>query len=263
MAKPILKAEFQMRQLAKTAVILWDVFSLLPDKVKSGSNGLHIQEFMVSQFERAGAKPVLMGYRNFRADISVSVNEIAAHGIPDDRAFKSGDLITIDAAIVKDGWYGDMAWTFGIPPLNIAERRLIKAAWQSCVAGCKSVLPGTPLGTLGSKVIQAANGLGARVVNQLCGHGIGQSLHEAPLIPYTSQPGHGWLVESGMVLNIEPVLTLGRPNIQLHSDGISYSTTDGKPTAQFELCCACDRSGVRFLSLPDFNSSNIPEYPPL
>ncbi len=256
------KAEFQVRHLARTAEILYQLFLQIKDFMGPGKTGLQIQQFILNELAQTSAKPALRGYRGFRADVSISVNEVAAHGIPDERKFKPGDLVTVDVAVLHDGWYGDMAWTFGIPPLNVTERRLIRAAWQACITGCLALKPGTPMGTLGSHVISSAQRLGGRVVNQFCGHSIGQELHEAPLIPYTQRPGFGWTVRTGMVLNIEPVVTLGEPQAQLNYDGISYSTIDKMPTAQFELTCAVGANGIRILSLPGLPVKNMLEYPP-
>lgn len=256
------KAEFQVRQLAKTAEILYGVFQDINTIIGPGRTGLQLQSFVLNQLNNTGAKTALRGYRDFQADISVSVNEVAAHGLPDDRKFRPGDLVTVDIAIINDGWYGDMAWTFGIPPLNVTERRLIRAAWQACMTGCLALKPGIPIGTLGSHVINSAERLGGQVVNTFCGHSIGQELHEAPLIPYTNRPGFGWPVEKGMVLNIEPVITLGEADVELNYDGISYSTRDRQPTAQFELTCAVSEDGIRILSLPGLAIKDILESPP-
>jgi methionyl aminopeptidase len=258
----VVKAEFQVRHLARTAEILYQVFYKLKDFISAGKTGLQIQSFILNELSQTGATAALRGYRGFRADVSISVNEVAAHGIPDERRFKPGDLVTVDVAILNDGWYGDMAWTFGIPPLNVNERRLIRAAWQACITGCLALKPGTPMGTLGTRVIDAAARLGGQVVNQFCGHSIGQELHESPLIPYTHRPGFGWTVKSGMVLNIEPVVTLGAPDVTQNYDGISYSTVDRKATAQFELTCAVGDNGIRILSLPGLPVKNMLEYPP-
>ncbi|AHC15140.1 type I methionyl aminopeptidase [Salinispira pacifica] len=256
------KAEFQVRQLAKTAEILYRLFQEIGSLMAPGRTGLQIQNFVLNQLMDTGAKTALRGYRDFQADISVSVNEVAAHGLPDDRKFRPGDLVTVDIAILNGGWYGDMAWTFGIPPLNVTERRLIRAAWQACMTGCLALKPGLPIGTLGSHVIKSAERLGGQVVNKFCGHSIGQELHEAPLIPYTKRPGFGWKVEKGMVLNIEPVVTLGEADVELNYDGISYSTKDRQPTAQFELTCAVSQDGIRILSLPGLLIKDILESPP-
>jgi methionyl aminopeptidase len=262
MTDTAVKAEFQIRHLARTASVLYELFSEMSGVIGPGKNGMALQRYIVNYLYEHNAQPVLRGYQGFRSDVSISVNNTAAHGIPDERNFRPGDLITVDVAIVVDGWYGDMAWTFGIPPLNVKERRLIRAAWQACIAGCLALKPGIPLGTLGSHVISAAERLGGRVVNQFCGHSIGRELHEAPLIPYTRSPGYGWVIQNGMVLNIEPVVTLGEPFVEKNGDGVSFCTRDKSPTAQFELTCAVGEQGLRILSLPGHAPADILESPP-
>ncbi len=261
MFNPI-KTGYQIRKLGYSAGILYGLFEELSQFVSEGKTGLDVQNFALFYLKKNGAQSVLKGYNGFQADISISVNSTAVHGLPDNRTFIPGDLVTIDSSIIFEGWYGDMAWTFGIPPLNAGRRRLIRAAWQACIAGCLSLQCGVPLGTIGGKIIDAANGLGTNVVHQFCGHGIGKELHEAPLIPYTKNPGFGWKVEQGMVLNIEPVVTLGNVDVKMNADNGSCSTEDGSHTAQFELTCAVSKAGLRFLSLPGIEIGSIIEYPP-
>ena len=256
------KADFQVHRLSQASEILFDLFSEMGAIIREGYCGIDVQKFALDFLARRGADPALRGYRGFQADISVSVNHVAAHGIPTEKTFHSGDIVTIDCTIVYRGWYGDMAWTYAVPPVNPRTRRLIAAAWQSCLGGCRVLKPGISLGTLGSHVVNAAKQLGGQVVNEFCGHGIGRELHEDPIIPYTSRPGEGWKVQKGMVLNIEPVVTLGDPGVTLADDGMSYYTVDGQPTAQFELTCTVGDSGTRILSLPGLSVKEISEYPP-
>ena len=257
-----IKADFQINQLSRAAHILFTLFSLLKEVIRPGCSGLEVQTFILEYLAKTAARAALRGYKGFQADISISVNEVAAHGIPSSREFQPGDLVTIDCAVLYKGWYGDMAWTYSIPPLTVRNRRLIGAAWQACLSGCRALLPGTSMGTLGSHVINAARRLGGRVVNEFCGHSIGRKLHEAPIIPYTKRPGHGWLVQKGMVLNMEPVVTLGDPAVVLDSAGSVYLTKDKSPTAQFELTCLVGGDGMRILSLPGLAMQDMLEYPP-
>lgn len=261
-ADNFVKTDFQIYYLAQAAGILVGLFAEIEAMIGPGRNGVEVQAFVLQYLKQKNALPALREYKGFKEDISISVNEIAAHGLPDKRFFKPGDLVTIDCAILYKGWYGDMAWTFGIPPISIASRRLISAAWQSCLSGCRALRPGVAMGTLGRDIINAGKGLGGQVVHEFCGHSIGRKLHEHPLIPYTSKPGYGWLVEKGMVLNIEPVITLGDPAITLADNGISYLTTDRQPTAQFELTCAVKDEGPEILSLPGMAVEDMIEYPP-
>jgi len=258
----VIKTDFQRYRLAQAAGILKGLFADIEALIAPGLNGLDLQTRALQYLAQRGARPALREYKGFQADISVSVNEIAAHGLPDARPFRPGDLVTVDCAILYEGWYGDMAWTFGVPPVSAAGRRLIRAAWQSCLRGCLALRPGVAVGTLGAVIISTCRRFGGRIVHEFCGHSIGRRLHEHPLIPYTARPGAGWLVQEGMVLNIEPVITLGEPAFALADNRLSYAMTDRQPTAQFELTCAVTDKGIDILSLPDMAVEDIFEYPP-
>ena len=258
----IVKADFQIHRLSQSAKILFELFFEMKAVIGAGSSGIEVQNFILEYLAQRGTESALRGYRGFQADVSISVNSVAAHGIPNGEAFKPGDLVTVDCVVLYKGWYGDMAWTYGIPPLNLRGRRLI--------AGSLAVLPGwlpcIEIGNInghsGEPDHQQCPKIGGRVVNEFCGHSIGRELHETPIIPYIPQPGWGWKVEKGMVLNIEPVVTLGDPSVILSADKMAYSTVDGQPTAQYELTCAVDDAGMCILSLPGLAIEDMLEYPP-
>ena len=145
----IVKADFQIHRLSQSAKILFELFFEMKAVIGAGSSGIEVQNFILEYLTQRGTESALRGYRGFQADVSISVNSVAAHGIPNGEAFKPGDLVTVDCVVLYKGWYGDMAWTYGIPPLNLRGRRLIAAAWQSCLAGCRALKSGISMGTSG------------------------------------------------------------------------------------------------------------------
>ncbi|MGI9255867.1 MAG: type I methionyl aminopeptidase [Salinispira sp.] len=270
MTEPVgdpIKTEYQIHMLAQAAEILFELFSEIEALIRPGCTGIEVQDHALQYFTQKNAVSALRNYRGFHADISISVNDTAAHGLPNARAFKQGDIVTVDSAISYRGYYGDMAWTFGIPPIGVNGRRLIAAAWRSCIAGCLKLQAGSSMTALGNTVINTAETLGGRVVNEFCGHGIGRNLHEFPLIPYISKPhtsenSEEWKFRRGMVLNVEPVVTFDDPSIIQSDDGMSYIIKNGNAAAQFELTCAITDNKPRFLSLPGMSITDNLEYPP-
>jgi methionyl aminopeptidase len=170
----------------------------------------------------------------FPASICVSVNEVAAHGIPGREKLADGDLLTIDVAVYSRGWYGDVAASYGVGALSAARQRLLEAARSALAAAVEAARAGGRMGDLGAAVEEVAESRGCVVLPEFVGHGIGGALHEDPVVPHTGQRGTGLPVVPGMVFTIEPALGLGGAALHRDPDGWSLRTRDGSPVAQFE-----------------------------
>ena len=184
--------------------------------------------------ERHGAEPGLLGYRGYRNVLCVSVNNVAAHGIPNDYMLLDGDLVTLDVTVSHGGWYGDAAWTFVAGTVRDEARRLLRAAWSACMAAARAAVAGNRMGDIGQAAAVAAERHGCMVIPTLVGHGIGKGLHEEPSVVYDGPPGTGQPIVPGMVFTVEPVVSLGGARIRTLVDGWSEVTVDGASCAQFE-----------------------------
>jgi methionyl aminopeptidase len=182
----------------------------------------------------------------FPGSICVSVNDVAAHGIPGPEKLVAGDLVTIDVAVLSQGWYGDVAATYAVGALSAAVHGLLEAARSALVAAVEAARAGGRMGDLGAAVEEVAESRGCAVLPEFAGHGIGAALHEEPLVPHTGRRGEGLPVVPGMVFTIEPALGLGGVALKADPDGWSLRTRDGSPVAQFEHTMAvfADRTEV-------------------
>lgn len=204
------------------------------------------------------------GYRGFPASACISVNAVAAHGLPGAYRLQDGDVVTVDVGAGYAGWKADAAWTYAVGTPGPELRRLLRAAWNSCLAGVRACRPGRRVGDVGAAVQRTAAQYGCTVVAEFIGHGIGRAVHEPPAVPNVGRDGGGEEIVPGMVLNIEPVVSLGRPDVKLLPDGWSYATCDGSPTAQYEHTVAVFAARNRVLTLPGLDDQDAAaiDFPP-
>jgi len=208
-------------------------------------------ERLASRFLAArGAAPALQD--RFPAALSASVNA-AAHGLPGPRPLREGDLLTLDVALRLEGWCGDAARSYLVGRGGREARILLLAARRAAGAGVAAVKAGVRLGDVGAAVQAEARRWDCAVIEECTGHGLGRSLHEEPAVPFTGQAGEGLEIEPGMVLTVEPVLTLGSGpggRLRVSEDGWTMITASGAPAAGFEHTVAVfpDRTEVLTLS---------------
>lgn len=253
-------AEIERMRLAATAV--FRIFRELTDYIAPGRSTAEIERFVNRALNRSGATSALLGYRGFPAVACVSVNGIAAHGLPDRTMLSRGDLLSVDVATELEGWKSDATWTYGVIPTGAEGRRLIDAAWACTRSGLLAVRPGGRIGDIGAAIGATAEQWGCAVIDSFAGHALGRELHEEPLVPHTGVAGTGSVVEAGMVLNVEPIVTFGEPFVEKCGDGWSYRTVDGAPTAQFELTVAVLSEECRVLTLGGVDPQRLGETPP-
>jgi methionyl aminopeptidase len=207
-----------------------------------------------------GAASALKGYRGFPSHICVSVNNVAAHGIPSGYVLEHGDVVSLDITVAVEGWNGDAAWTFLAGKGAPDARRLLRAAWAATAAGIAAVKPGGRIGDIGSAIQRTAGRFGCTVIEDYVGHGIGRAMHEDPMIPNFGQPDTGLRIVPGMVFTVEPMLNLGNREVRVSSDGWTLVTEDDSFSAQFEHTVAVfrDRTEVLTMEHPEALSLDFP-----
>jgi methionyl aminopeptidase len=159
---------------------------------------------------------------------------VAAHGTPDKRKLEVGDLITVDVAVVFEGWYGDVAASYGVGILSENKQRLLAAAQSALDAAIRVARSGSRMGDVGAAILATAESYICVVLPEFVGHGIGKQLHEEPVVAHTGVKGEGLPIVPGMVFTIEPALGLGPVRMEKQADGWSLHTRDRSPVAQFE-----------------------------
>jgi methionyl aminopeptidase len=197
----------------------------------------------------AGAEPAFKGYRGFPATLCVSVNDEVVHGIPSKRrVLESGDIVSIDMGVKLGGFYGDSAVTVPVGDVPRGVRTLLDVTRQSLEKAIAQVQIGGRLSDIGHAVQSWVEAHGFSVVREFVGHGIGTSLHEEPQVPNYGKPGKGPVLTEGMVLAIEPMVAMGRPETKVLKDGWTAVTRDGSLAAHFEHTVAVTKDGPLVLT---------------
>jgi len=181
-----------------------------------------------------GCRPSFLGYHGFPATICASPNSAIVHGIPDGYTLRNGDIISIDAGAIYEGWHGDAAFTMAIGDVPDEVRRLLVATEEALWNGLRMARPGNRLGDVGYAIEATAKPHGYGVVREYIGHGIGRQMHEAPNVPNYGTPGKGLKLKAGMALAIEPMFNLGTAETVVLDDGWTVVTADGALSAHFE-----------------------------
>ena len=248
MTQGLIKNLEQINKIRTAGSILAKTLKLLTSISKVGITGLELDQVAYTEIIKLGGKPAFLGFQNYPATICLSINEVVVHGIPTNRQLKSGDIFSIDLGVNFDGWYADAAITLSLAPLNNQDKILINTAQKALFAGIDLIKDNVCLGDIQStiqKTIESAN-LGN--VLTLTGHGIGQKLHEPPSIPNSGQIGKGPILKAGMVICLEPMVTLGTGDVVTAKDGWSVVSADNTRAAHFEHTILVTPTGSEVLT---------------
>lgn len=192
-----------------------------------------------------------LGYHGFPATICTSPNEVIVHGIPGDYRLRGGDILSIDAGAIYEGWHGDAAFTMAVGEVSAEAARLIAVTREGLWAGIAAAQPGNRLGDVGHAIEQVAAPHGYGVVREYIGHGIGRQMHEAPDVPNYGRPGKGLKLKPGMAIAIEPMFNLGTAETLVRDDGWTVVTQDGMLSAHWEHTVLITEEGPVVSTLPE------------
>ncbi|MCB5190113.1 type I methionyl aminopeptidase [Methylobacillus arboreus] len=226
------------------------VLAMIAPHVKAGVTtddlDLICHEFIVQELK---AIPANIGYGGFPKTICASVNDVVCHGIPSPgQVLKDGDILNIDVAIIKDGWYGDTSRMYFVGEPAPAAKALVTATYEAMRAGILQVKPGNTLGDVGFAIQQVAHAHGFSEVREFCGHGIGQVYHAEPQVLNYGQRGKGLRLKPGMIFTVEPMLNTGKSMTRTLQDGWTVLTRDGSWSAQWEHMVAVTEDGFELLT---------------
>lgn len=195
------------------------------------------------------AVPGFKGYQGYPATLCTSVNSQVVHGIPSDEVvLKEGDIVSVDCGVIRQGYYGDTAYTFEVGEVDEEVKRLLRVTRECLYKGIEKAVDGQRIGDIGYTVQHHAESHGYSVVRELVGHGLGKKMHEEPEVPNYGRRGTGVKLKKGMVICIEPMINMGKRQINQGADGWTISTSDEKPSAHFELAIAIDKGKADVLS---------------
>ncbi len=195
-----------------------------------------IEKFILSN----DGKPAFKGYggtrkRNgFPASACISINEEVVHGIPSGRKLESGDIVSIDVGVLKDGYYGDSAYTFSVGEIISKKKKLLKITEESLYKGIAKASAGNSINDIAVAIQTYVEGSGYGIVRDLVGHGIGKDLHEEPAVPNFYSTASNFKLRAGMTIAIEPMVNYGTYGVKTLKDGWTIVTRDGEPSAHFE-----------------------------
>jgi methionyl aminopeptidase len=218
--------------------------------VRPGVTTAQIDAVGEAAIRRAGATPSFKGLYDFPGSVCVAVNDQVVHGIPGKRALKAGDIISLDTGALLDGWHSDATITVPVGEIDEETTRLVETTHGALLAGIDQCRSGRRVGDIGHAIQRYAESRGYGVVRQYVGHAIGRRVHEDPQVPNFGSPGTGTLLRKGMVLTIEPMLTIGSYETHTLPDKWTVVTNDGKRAAQFEHTVAITDGEPQILTQP-------------
>ena len=218
--------------------------------VRPGISTKDLDAFANECLKELGAKPGFLHYNGYPATLCVSVNDEIVHGIPScSRILQDGDIVSMDMGAIINGFYGDAAITVPVGKISGGAAKLIEVTERSLEEGLSAVRAGARLGDVSSAIGEYAEAHGMGVIEEFTGHGVGRRLHEDPSIPNFGHPGTGPVLKTGMTLAIEPMLSLGDPNLIILEDGWTAVTEDGSYAAHFEHTVAVTEDGCEILTM--------------
>jgi methionyl aminopeptidase len=244
----IKKSPAEIEQMAAAGDVLVRCMNLLAGKVRAGVTTGELDQAAERFIRSQGATPAFKGYRGFPGSICASPNHMVVHGIPGKFKLRRGDILSVDIGVVKDGWVADAARTFPVGEVTPVASKLLRVTEQSLFAAVEQCRPGNRLGDVSNAVQTEVESHGLSIVRSLVGHGIGRDMHEEPQIPNYGQAGKGIVLEEGMVLAVEPMVTAGRHMVRMGDDGWAIYSQDGSLAAHFEFTIAITASGPRVLT---------------
>jgi methionyl aminopeptidase len=243
------KSTQELARMREAGQVLVAALRLCREMTKPGVSTLELDAEVEALIRKAGAKPAFKGYRGFPATICASINEEVVHGIPAaHRRLKEGDIVGLDLGAIVNGYYADAAVTLPVGEVPPDVQRLLEVTRESLDLAIAQVRPGQRLGDISAAVQRHVEAAGFGVVRAFVGHGIGRALHEDPQIPNFGEPGKGPILRSGMVLAIEPMVTMGHWGVRVLADRWTAVTEDGSLAAHFEDTVAVTESGPDVLT---------------
>ena len=246
------KTQEEIELMRESAQIVSKTLGIIAKDIKPGCIPLAIDKKAEEFIRDHGAEPGFKGLYDFPNSLCMSPNAQVVHGIPTAKPLENGDIISIDCGALKNGFYGDHAYTFQVGEVKEATQKLLQITLESLYKGIDRFRKGNKVGDIGFAVHKYAERHGYGVVRELVGHGLGKKMHEDPEIPNYGKKGRGKKFKEGMVIAIEPMINQGTKNVKQLADGWTVLTKDNLPSAHFEHDVALINGEPRLLSTFDY-----------
>lgn len=251
-----IKNDTERENLIEGGKRLAGVLTALRAKIAPGVTAEELDDLAERMIREGGDEPSFLGYtpeganRPYPAALCVSINDEVVHGIPNESAkiLREGDIVGLDLGLTHNGVVVDAAITVPVGEVDEQTRKLLAATERALSAGIAQAKPGNHMGDISSAIQREIEGAGFKVVRELGGHGVGDTVHEEPFIPNFGRPGTGPELAPGMVLALEPISAMGKAAVILAPDGYTYRTKDGSRSAHFEHTILIEKGGARIIT---------------
>ncbi len=244
----MLKSKRELDIMRDASRIVQEVLQEIKTACRPGVQTADLDAIAENRTRALGAEPAFKGYRGFPRSLCASINQEVVHGIPGKRELVDGDIIGLDFGVLYNGYYGDAAVTVAIGVVAPEVDKLLRVTEESLYLGIEQMRPGHHLSDISRAIQKHAECNGFSVVKELGGHGIGQRLHEDPMVLNYVVNGRGIRLKPGLVLAIEPMVNMGTDRVRILADGWTVVTMDGKPSAHFEHTVAITDEGPEILT---------------
>ena len=246
------KSAEEIELIRESSLLVGKALAEVAKIIRPGITPLELDRRAEEFIRDSNAIPAFKGYGDFPNTLCISLNDVVVHGIPSSKALIDGDIVSVDCGVLKNGYYGDSAYTFEIGEVPAAVKQLLKVTKESLYKGIEKAIEGMRIGDVGFAVQEHAEKFGYGVVREMVGHGIGKNLHEKPEVPNYGKRGAGIKLMEGLVSAIEPMINLGKAPIFQDNDGWTIRTKDGKVSAHFEHTVAVKKGKADILSSFEF-----------
>lgn len=247
------KTDEEIEMLREANLVVSKTLAHVASMLKPGITGLAIDKEAETFIRDHNGRPAFKGYHGFPASLCVSYNDIVVHGIPGNREFREDDIVSVDCGVELNGFFGDAAFTFALVNVGEPVMDLLRVTYAALYKGIEQAVAGKRIGDIAFAIQQyCEREHHYGVVRELVGHGVGRSLHEDPEVPNYGKRGKGPLLQSGLVLAIEPMINLGAKEVYQDNDGWTIHTRDRKPSAHYEHSVAVRKDKADILSNHQF-----------
>ena len=247
------KSPREIELLKVAGNVVYQTHQYIKPFIKEGITTKEIDRLCEEFIRSKGCTPSFKGCEGFPNAVCTSVNDCVVHGVPSDYKLKNGDIITIDIGACYKGYHGDSGWTYSVGEISDEDKYLMEHTEKALYEGIKAAKVGNRVGDIGYAIEQYALAHNMDIVEEFVGHGVGTSVHEDPQVPHYGDKGTGMLLKEGMVIAIEPMLSMHSAELYILDDGMTAFTEDGSNVAQYEHTIAITKDGPIILTGDDSN----------
>ena len=245
-----IKSAPQIERMRRAGELLHSVLEQLRDAIEPGVTTLHLDEMAERLIRQAGATPSFKGYEGFPFSICASVDDQVVHGFADRNKLRKGQLLSVDCGVILDGWQSDSAFSVLVGGGSGDAQKLIDVTEECFWIGANMAREGNRLGDIGHAIQEHAESHGYGVIRDLCGHGIGEEMHEDPNVPNYGKPGRGVKLQAGMTIAIEPMISMGGWKVYCEDNDWTVVTRDHSLCSHYEHTVLVTGGEPEILSFP-------------